>query len=257
MRTEKVAFAAFEFAMIVLMSSAAASWLGHVEIITRDDMSLFQNIVFLIFAFLSLSALRHRARRLALTFSSVLCALLLLTLYAVGWQTPWTIFFLATMLGVLSVILIPEARGNEFAVFLIILILPLLSAESRLLGSIIAQDIEIPFLQVYIVTLTTVGGCIYLRYTTWTKMMEKEFLSKGGEWKELKPVSWQGSLLMLTIIACAMGANALLAEFMTIVSSQISYSFGPPFILPLIITGIVSITIIVTVHAIVERMAKG
>lgn len=258
MRTEKLAFLILAFLMILAMSLVAVYGFQYVSIMIQNEMAGFRNIAYVMAVVLSFSSLYRRDRRNALVFSAALSValLLLFTIYPVVWQSSWTALFLALMLGILGVAVIPETRGNEFALFLMTLILPLVMAESRLLSSLMAQNIGMSFYQIYSVTIMIAGGYFYIRHVTWAKVMEKELGLKGGGEEELTLISWRSSLWAMAIVACAITLNATLAVFAVTITNQLSYPIGEPFVLLLIVAGIVAVAIVLIVYALAEKTLK-
>jgi hypothetical protein len=256
MKVEKIVPIALEFAVILLASWVSTYGFQFVKGVAPDEISNLRNVVYLMAVILSFSAMHRHNRLFAFMFSLTLSTLFLLfTAYGIAWDLPLTTFFLATMLGVLSVILIPEARGMEFSVFLIILVLPLLLAESRILGWMAPQEMEVFFRQTYPTFLVVVGGCLYLRYATGMKLMGKELLLKGADPQELLTMRWWSSFFAITAIACAMGVNSIVAEFVTTVVNQLSYRPTDSFIFLLILAGVVGAAILISIYAISHKLA--
>jgi len=253
MKTE-IAFVALELTVILVMSWVATTGFESVMAAFSKEISNFQSIIYLIAIVLSFFSVHHHSKRSAFVFLLILSIFLLILTTQNIWQSSITVFFLASMLGVFSVVLIPAARGNEFAVFLIILIFPLILAESRLLGSMTSQEIEMPFYQVYLISLVLVGGYLFLRHVTRIKLMEKELVSKGGDTQELTFVSWRSSIFAITIIACAMGINAALTEFMIALTNQIGYHQNGFFVFLLIFAWIVGVAILTCIYVLSEKL---
>jgi hypothetical protein len=254
MKIKRFIFVVLECMVILLMSLVATYGFQHIETMIQDQISGFRNITYLMIIILSFSSLYHRNKHVAFIFSFILSTLLLLlTVHRGIWESSLTLFFLATMLGVLSVVLIPEARGREFALFLMILIFPLLLAESRLLSSVTVQENWAPFYQIYTMGLTIVGGYFYLRYATWIKLTERELLLRGGGRQELTTISWRSSLFAVAIVASAMGVNTILAESVVTIANHIGYHLGGSLIFLLIFAGIVAVAIVMSVYVLAEK----
>jgi len=204
----------------------------------QSEISGLRSVIYLMIIILSFSSsLYRRNKRVALLFSSSLSILLLLLItYRVTLQSTLIIFSPALMIGIISVIAIPEAR-KEFAIFLIILVLPVLLTDSMLLSSILTQEIQMPFHHCYILSLTIIGGYLYVDYATWIRLVEKELLLKGREQSELTIISRQNSMFALIIIACAMGINIVLAEFVIFMDNIFSFLFDKLFIFLLFFVG--------------------
>jgi len=254
MRRARVFFVISEFIVIFLMSFAATYGFQCFESAIQSEISGFRSVIYLMINILSFSSLYRRNKRVALLFSSSLSILLLLLItYRVTLQSPLIIFSSALMIGIMSVIAIPEARGKEFAIFLIILVLPVLLTDSMLLSSILTQEIQMPFHYCYILSLTIIGGYLYVDYATWIRLVEKELLLKGGEQSELTIISRQNSMFALIIIACAMGINIVLAEFVIFMDNTFSFLFDRSFIFLLFFVGMVALVILTAVCSLAER----
>jgi hypothetical protein len=258
MKFEKFVFVALEFIVIVLLSWVSTYGLQFIEFVAPVDAFSLRNIICLMSIGLSFYALYHRSKSVAFVFSLFfsITILLLLTTQSIVLDLPLTAFFLATIIGVLSVILSPTARGKEFFAFLAILILPLLLAESSIIGWMTVQEMERSLHQTYPMILMVIGGCLYLRYATEIKLMEKEQLSKGGDLHELAIIRSWSNIFAITIIACAMGVNAVLAEFVIAIINQLSYQPGESFIFLLIFAGIAGVAILSSIYVISDKLAK-
>jgi hypothetical protein len=253
-KTEKIAFVALELTVILVMSWVATIGFESVMATFSKEISSFQNIIYLIAIVLSFVSIHHYSKRSAFVFLLILSIFLLILTTQNIWPFSITVFFLASMLGVFTVVLIPAARGNEFAVFLTILSSPLILVESRLIGSMITQEMGMPFYQVYLISLVLVGGYLFLRHVTRIKLMERELVSKGGDTQELTFVSWRSSIFAITIVACAIGINAALTEFMIALTNQIGYHQNGFFVFLLIFAWIVGVAILTCIYVISEKL---
>jgi hypothetical protein len=138
---------------------------------------------------------------------------------------PSVVPFLLILMGVNTVLLVPNSRAKGFFELLAVLILPAVLAESRIGGAdhLLATAKSIGYYELAAITVITVGGCLYLRYATFANSRRLELLSNGCDEDDLAKVSEWSNMLVLLVVICASGASALLIT----VASIAAYALRP------------------------------
>jgi len=258
MKAKNLWLFALTFSVITVMIGTCVYEYQNIRNMFRDEIDGFRSLLYAAAPILLFSSLCHRNKRYAFIFSVILFAIsaLLFTFYPASWQSFWTVPVLAFILGIFSVFIIPEARGNEFALFLIIMVTPLILPESGLLSSLIIQNLKTPFYEVYFVSTTIVGGYFYLRQITWAQMIENKLKMRGGEEEELTIIRWQSHFWAIPIVAIAIAIDAVLAVFAGTIVNHISNANNEFFAFLLVATGILAMMIFLATYAFAEKELK-
>jgi hypothetical protein len=245
--------------VIVFTSVAAVYAFQHVQTsIQIGGISGYYYVSYLAAVFISyILYLRTR-----LYSVSVLGLLALLAFFSVALHVqqivqllPFITFSLAVLIGVFSVLAAPSERGKYFVTFLIILILPVILAESQVnwnhffqdmvkLGEVypvlspfaplfnmfregfrlLTNDFRINAHELYIVCLVVAAGYMYLRYTTQITITQQTLSKRGASPKDIADIS-SGSLLVAGIAASAMAVTA----FIIAITPPIANAMQPLF----------------------------
>ncbi len=118
--------------------------------------------------------------------------------------------FLLVLMGLNTILFIPSSRGREFFGLLAALVLPAIVAESRIGGTyhLLATARSIGYYELTAVTVSIIGGCLYLKYAALGNSRRLELLSNGGAEEDLTRVSAWFNLTVLLIVVCASGISA-------------------------------------------------
>lgn len=204
-----------QFAVVVLMSTAASYAFQRTETVYHINGLCFYRYVAYGFAiFFSFICFTQYKKHVALAFSLALSAVALSPVgqEAIAWF-PSLVVFLAVLMGVTTVLIVPNARGRGFSEFLVALVLPALLAESRIGGSsgLVATTNSVSYYELSAITTALVGGYFYLRYATLSSLARLEFLSSGGNEHDVAEADKRSNLTTLLII---IGGSAIAASSM-------------------------------------------
>jgi hypothetical protein len=133
----------------------------------------------------------------------------------------------ATLMGIVTVLLVPEARGRGFFEFLMVLILPSLLAESKVIDFryFIATSKCVTSYEIFTVTIAVIAGYFYLRYAALGNLERRNFLSKGEMKTNVSVISQWTNLISGIIITGAAGT----VIFLAIVTPVVAEAFQPIF----------------------------
>jgi len=153
-------------------------------------------------------------KHIALTVSLALSAV---ALSPIGQEAialfPALVVFLAVLMGVTTILIVPNSRGKGFFEFIVALILPAILAESRIGGSsgLLATTNSVGYYELSAITVAIVGGYFYLRFATLSSLARLELLSSGGNEQDVAEASKQCNMTTILII---IGASAIAASLM-------------------------------------------
>lgn len=219
----------FQVIVIVLMSiSASYTFLNTRTNFTINEICFYRYLAYGMTVVFSYFCVSRYNKYIALLLSLALSALALSPLSKEVVEVfPTFVSFFAILMGITTVLLVPDARGQGFFEFLLVLILPAILAESRLGGFpyFIVTSQSLTHYEVFVVTVAIVGGYFYLRYATWGNLARSDLLSKDEREGEANAVNRWTSFISGIIIAGAIGTTAFLA----IVAPVIAGVFQPLF----------------------------
>lgn len=228
-----------QFTVIVLMSVSASYAFQHTETTYQINGLCFNRyLAYAITVFLGYICFSHYKKYIGLAFSFALSAV---ALSPIGHEAielfPLIVPFLAVLMGVTTILIVPSSRGRGFFEFLVVLALPAILAESRIGGSfrLLATIESISYYELSAVTVSIVGGCFFLRYATLANLSRLELLSNGGNEKDVAEVSKQCNILIILIVISASGIAAFLMVAAPIVADVLRAAV---FALPLYVLGL-------------------
>lgn len=248
-----------QFAAIVLVSGAASLALYSTETVYQINGICFSR--YLAYAFtvvLGYICLSRYKKSIALAFS---LALSTVAFSPIGLNViqlfPAIAPFLLVLMGVNTVLLVPNSRAKGFFELLAVLILPAVLAESRIGGSdhLLVTVKSIGYYELTAIVVMIIGGCLYLRYATFANSRRLELLSNGGAEDDLAKVTEWSNLLVLLVVICASGISA----FSITVASIAAYALRPAIgIIPLNVLGLAlgAGTVIVIAVFYVDQLSK-
>ena len=219
----------FKLIVIVLMSvSASYAFLNTQTNFPINNICFYRYFAYGMNVVFSYVCVSHYNKRIAFLLSFALSALAFSPFSKdVVEAFPTFISFFAVLMGITTVLLVPAARGRGFFEFLLLLVMPTVLAESRIGGfpHLIATSHSITYYEIFIVSLTIVGGYFYLRYATLGNLLYRDFLSKGEEESEANTVNeWTGFMSGIIVVVAVVTA-ALLAIVAPTVTSVIRLVF--------------------------------
>ena len=248
-----------QFTVIVLMSVAASHAFQHTETAYQiNGLCFYRYLAYGITVFLGYVCLSHYKKYVALAFSFALSAV---ALSPVGQKAielfPSVVPFLAVVMGVTTVLLIPSSRGRGFFEFLVVLILPTILAESRIGGSLrlLAAAESIGYYELSAITVSIVGGCFYLRYAASANLSCLELLSNRGNEKDVAEVSKWCNIVIILIVVSASGIAAFLMATAPIVADALRSTVValPLYVLALALGAGIAITTIFYIFQLSQR----
>jgi hypothetical protein len=128
---------------------------------------------------------------------------------------PLAVPFLAVIMGVTSILVVPKSWGRGYFEFVVLLVLPALLAVSRIGGSagLIATVSSISYYELSLVTIVVVGGYFYLKYAALANANKAKLLSNGGAPKDVADANRLGNILTARVMlgACAVAAVLMIA----------------------------------------------
>lgn len=248
MNLERVTLTALQVSVIAFISYGASHLFQGVDaIIQVNGTHVYRYIVYAAIIILWYASTFKYNKYLGLSLSSALLVMAILGQQKVIDSFPTIVPFLATLIGVTTVLVIPAAKGRGFVEFLFVLIVPALLAESRLGGSIMPTSEGIFTYEVYAVTVAVIGGYFYLRYVASADLSHRELLSRGASEEDTHAISRWNNFITGAIIAAATATTALLATATSILTNILQpYFAGLPlhiFLLEIIV-GIAIVAVI-------------
>ena len=238
----------------ILLTSVAASYaFQHTQTAFEiSGLCFYRYVVYGLAAPLGYICFSRVSRTIALAFS---LSLLVVALSPVGQEAlglfPSFVPFLAMSMGAATILVGPKSRGRGFLEFVIVLILPAVLAESRIGGSfrLISTIESIGYHELVAVVACVFGGCLYLRYATLTNLNSYNFLSKGGDEKDVVKISTWSNLFTILIVTGACGTAAILMVAAPIVADALRTAFStlPIYFLVLALGAGIVITMILRI----------
>ena len=239
-----------QFTVIVLMSVSASYAFQHTETAYQiNGLCFYRYLAYAITVFLGYICFSHYKKYLGLVFSFTLSAV---ALSPIGQKVielfPSVVPFLAVLMGVTTVLVIPSSRGRGFFEFLVVLILPAILAVSRIGGSdrLLATAQSVGYYELSAITVIVVGGCFYLRYAALANLSSLDLLSNGGNEKDVAEVSRRCNFIIILIAIGASGIAAFLMVTAPIVADALRATVAtlPLYVLALAMGAGVAITTI-------------
>lgn len=214
--------AIFQLTVIVLMSiSASYTFLNTQTNFEINGICFYRYLAYGMTVVFSYVCVSRYNKGIAFLLSLALSALALSPLSKKTVEMfPTFVSFFAILMGITTVLLVPAARGRGFFEFLLVLVLPAVLAESRLGGGhyLVATSQSITYYEVFVATITMVGGYFYLKYATWGNLERRDFLSKGERKGEANAVDLWTNFMSGIIIVGAIGTATFLAIFAPVVA---------------------------------------
>jgi len=215
--------AVFQFIVIVLMSvSASYTFLNTQTNVLINGICFYRYLSYGMTVVFSYVCVSRYNKHIALLLSFALAILALSPLSKEIIEAfPTFVSFFAILMGITTVLLVPEARGRGFFAFIVALILPSILVESKVGGFpyFIATSQSITYYEVFATTMVAIGGYFYLKCTTLGNLARHDFLSKGGKENETNAINQWISFTSGIIVVCTIGAVAFLAIIAPVVAS--------------------------------------
>lgn len=239
-----------QFSVIVLVSVAASYAFLHTETVYQmNGLCFYRYFAYGITVFLGYVCFSQYKKYIALTFSF---ALLTVVLSPIGQKAvelfPSLVPFLAVLMGVTTILIAPSARGRGFFEFLAVLILPAILAESRIGGSVrlLATTQSIGYYELSAITVSVLGGYLYLRYAALANLRCLELLSNGADEEDVVKVNKQCNIIIILIVFSASGIAALLMTTALVVADALRATVAtlPLYVLALAMGAGIAITTI-------------
>jgi hypothetical protein len=248
-----------QFAAIVLVSGAASLAFYSTETVYQiNGICFFRYLAYAFTVVLGYMCLSRYKKPVALAISIALSTAAFSPIGSNVIQLfPAVVPFLLVLMGVNTVLLVPQSRARGFFDLLAVLILPAVLAESRIGGSdhLLATAKSMGYYELAAITVVVIGGCLYLRYATFANSRRLELLSNGGAEDDLAKVSEWSNLVVLLVVICASG----LSLFLITVASIAGYALRPAIgVMPLNVLGLALGAGIVVVIAIfyVDQLSR-
>lgn len=214
-----------QLTIIVLMSVTASYAFQHTETTYQiNGLCFYRYLAYAITVFLGYICFSHYKKYIGLAFSFTLSAM---ALSPIGQKAielfPSAVPFLAVLMGVTTILVIPNSRGRGFLEFLVVLILPAILAVSRIGGSfhLLATTQSIGYYELSAITVIIVGGYFYLRYAALSNLSSLELLSNGGNENDVAEASKRCNVTTILIITGASGIATFLMAIAPIVANAL------------------------------------
>ena len=214
-----------QLAVIILLSAVASYAFQHTRTVYQvNGLCVYRYVAYAITVFLGYFCFSQYKKYIGLFFSF---AFSVLPFSPIGQRMieffPLVAPFLAVLMGVMTIVAIPRARGRGFFEFLAILIMPAILAASRIGGTphLLATVESIGYYDLSTVVVIVVGGCVYLRYAALANLNSLDLLSSGGNEKDVAEISRTCNFV---IIAVALGGSGI-AAFLTAVTLLVADAF--------------------------------
>jgi len=248
LKLRSTASVALPLAVISLISFAASHLFWRMDtIIQVNGIHVYRYIVYFAAMMLWYVSTRKYNKYLALAIPSILLALTVLGQQTVIDSFRAVVPVSAIAMGIFATLLAPASRGRGFVEFLLVLITPALLAESRLGGSVIQLQNGIVAYEIYVVTVSVVGGCFYLRYKASADLTRRDFLFRGADEEDVHVFGQRSNFVMGLVIVAATVTSALLATTTSFLTNALQQFFaGQPlhiFLIEIILGVIVVATI--------------
>ena len=196
------------------MSAVASYAFQHTETTYQiNGLCFYRYLAYALTVFLGYVCFSHYKKYIALAFSFALSAV---ALSPVGQKAielfPSLVPFLAVLMGVTTLLVVPSARGRGFFEFLALLVSPAILAESRIGGSfrLLATTEPIGYYELSAITVSIVGGYFYLKYATLANLSCLELLSNGGNERDVVKVNMWCNLIIILVVISGSGIAGVL-----------------------------------------------
>jgi len=214
-----------QLSIIVLMSVAASYAFQYTETAYQiNGLCFYRYLAYAITVFLGYICFSRYKESIGLAFS---LALSTVAFSPIGQDAielfPSVVPFLAVLMGVTTVLVVPNSRGRGFLEFLVVLALPAILAVSRIGGSfrLLATTQSIGYYELSAVTVIIIGGYFFLRYGALANLSSLELLSNGGNKNDVAEASKSCNVITILIITGASGIAAFLMAAVPIVADAI------------------------------------
>jgi hypothetical protein len=205
---EKV-FILLQLTVIVAMSAAGGYAFQHTETVYEfNGLCIYRYFAYFAAVFLGYLCFSCYKKVVGLVFSLTLSILALSPIGPIVIeQFPLFAPFLAVLMGATSFMAFPNLRRRGFFEFLLVLILPSILAESRIVGSsgLIATKESPGYLLLSAITVCIIGGYFYLRYAALTNLNRLALLSSGGSELDVTRVNQANNNIVGLIVLGACG----------------------------------------------------
>jgi len=241
------------------MSVAASYAFQYTETTYQiNGLCFYRYLAYTITVFLGYICFAHYKKYVGLAFSFALSAV---ALSPIGQKAielfPSVVPFLAVLMGVTTVLVIPNSRGRGFLEFLVVLILPAVLAVSRIGGSfhLLATTQSIGYYELSAITVIIVGGYFYLRYAALANLSSLELLSNGGNENDVAEVSKRSNTLIILTVISASGIAAFLMTTAPIVADALQAAVValPLYVLVLALGAGIAITTIFYIFQLFQK----
>jgi hypothetical protein len=248
-----------QFIVIILMSAAAAYAFKHTKTQYQiNELCFYRYLAYAITVFLGYVCFAQYKKYVGLAFSFTLSAV---ALSPIGQRAielfPSVVPFLAVLMGVTTVLIVPRSWGRGFFEFLVVLVLPAVLAESRIGGSfyLLATTESIGYYELSAVTASIVGGYFYLRYAALANVRCLEFLSNGGNEKEVAKVNrWCNGMIGLIVIGASVVASLLMVTAPIVADAlRATVAALPLYVLTLALGAGIAITVILYIFQLTHK----
>ena len=198
-----------QFIVIVFMSAAAGYAFQHTETVYEfNGLSIYRYFTYSAAVFLGYLCFSCYKKVVGLAFSLTLSILALSPIGPIAIeQLPLFAPLLAMLMGATSFLAFPNFRRRGFFEFLLVLILPAILAESRIVGSsgLIATKESPEYLLLSAITVCIIGGYFYLRYAALAHSNRLALLSSGGSELDVDRVNQANNNIVGLIVLGACG----------------------------------------------------
>jgi len=239
-----------QFTVITSMSVAASYTFQHTETAYQiEGLCFTRYLAYLMAIFLVYICFSHYKKYIALTSSLTLSVIALSPIGLKALELfPLVVPFLAVLMGVTVVLVVPNSQGRGFFEFLAVLILPAILAESRIGGSVglLAITESISYYELSAITVSVVGGYFYLRYAALANLSRLELLSSGGNEVDVVSASRRCNIITILVVLGASGISVVLMITAPIVADALRATViaQPLFVLALATGAGIAITAI-------------
>lgn len=237
-----------QFTVIVLTSVAAAYAFQHTETTYQiNGLCFYRYLAYAIAVPLGYICFSRYKKWVGLALAFALSAVALSPIGQTAIELfPLIVPFLAVSMGVTTVLAVPNSRGKGFLEFLVVLILPAILALSRIGGSVQLLDTtqSTGYYELSAITAVIVGGYLYLRYATLTKIGVLGLSSSGGDEDDVTDVNMWCNAITGLIVAGASGLAAVLMATAPIVAEAVQTVVVPQplYVIALTLSAGVAIT---------------
>jgi len=231
---EKKASLLLQLTAVVVISVAASYAFQRTQIAYQiNGLSISLYIAYgvtIIFGYICFSPYK---KSVALVFSLALSAVAFSPISSDTLQFfPLLIPILACLMGVTTILVVPSSRGKGFFGYVLVLALPAVLSESRIGGTtpLLSTIESIGYHELSALSVIIVGGCFYLRCANLANLSRLEFLSKGGDEKEVAAVDgWCSRITLLIIVSASIIAAAAMFTVPLVTSALQAANLSAPF----------------------------